>query len=75
MKPRQRPLRLSFRGLFWTLMLNELVSQIFLRAYPVTPKGAARGKELALAFSARGHRRNLVRVHVDFEAALRHDEK
>ena len=56
-------------------MLNELVSQIFLRAYPVTPKGAARGKELALAFSARGHRRNLVRVHVDFEAALRHDEK
>jgi hypothetical protein len=56
-------------------MLNELVSQIFLRAYAVTPKGAAWGKELALAFSARGHRRDFVHVHEGFEAALRHDEK
>ena len=67
--------RWSFLWLFPTLVLNELVSQIFLLVYAVTPKGAVSGKELALAFSARGHRRNFVHVHEDFEAALRHDEK
>jgi hypothetical protein len=56
-------------------MLNELISQIFLRVYAVTPKGVAWGKELAVAFRARGHGRNFVHVHDDLEAALRHDEK
>jgi len=48
-------------------MLNELISEIFLGAYAVTAKGIVWGKELALAFSARGHRRNFVYVHEDFE--------
>jgi len=55
----------SFHWLFLALVPIELVSQIFLRAYAVTPKGAAWGKELALAFGARSHGRNLVLVLQD----------
>jgi hypothetical protein len=54
-------------------MQIELVSQILLCAYRIEPK-SGRGKELALAFSARGHRWSLVHVPQDDETSLCHDE-
>ena len=65
--------RWLFLWLFSTLVHDELVPQILLRACAVAPK-VGWSKELVLAFRTTSHSGNFAVVPQDDEAALWHDE-